>query len=1295
MLSTTPTPAHIDSTTPWKLDSAASDHFAGVNHVREKTFVTNGITVGVANGNSMQQVATAPLPFENIPEGADGASLFANMPNPLLGCGRFVKEGCYVVLDTPTAQVIDKKTGNVIISADFEPWSATWNVYPNKPQRPILPGPTQTRYPRPPLETPTKLANNAYRIHTKGELATFYGGSAGWPVKSTWIDAINRGSYASWPGLTAAMVHKHYKRSEFTVLGHLHARRSGIQSTKKQVPVAEMPVADLVQEENASLTPPRPGILLTTTRHVGAHLIAFSSLKSYIATDFCGRFPDMSSRGMNYIFILYDYDSNTILAAPTKSRHGPAMIEAYDKCYKQLTDAGLTPVLQYLDNEISKDLIESIKTKKLNYQLASPNDHRLNPAERAVQTFKNHFVSILTGCDRAFPKYLWCRLIPQAVQTLNFLRKSRINPKLSAHDQVFGVFDYNRTPLAPLGTKVVIHERPKQRGTWSAHGQLGWLTGPAMHHYRHFQINVSSTGGDRVSDTVEFIPTNYIMPRTSSRDRIAAALDEITHAIANPCPRSPFLNGEQTQEIVNELSDIFSTHEQPPRVVPLRPRPKTPSAQPPPRVARPRIQPLPYPNGTVIAKVFDNTVYNGTIHHHDARRNLYKIIYTDGDSEELTHSEVAKELHLEKKRLSKPARLLTHADPWTTQQSGRRRSPRITKLHSAGFCNAANNLSPNWYDAVADIRQPYKYANSVLDKETGKQLEYRQLINHPRLKTAWLHAGGNEFGRLFQGMNDTKGIERVKGTNTCFWIPKHMVPRDKKVTYPRIVCDEKPDKDEVNRVRITAQGQLLEYLGDVATETAGLTTTKILFNSVLSTAHAKFMALDISNMYLNTHLKDFQYMKFRLNIIPQDVIDQYNLLDLVDKDGWVYCEIRKAIYGLKESGKLANIQLKKVLANADYHPCRFTHGLYRHKTRPIAFSLVVDDFGVKYTNKCDAEHLLSVLSAKYPMKADWTGTRYLGMSLKWTYANIHKDRNVQLSMPGYVNESLILFGHILKTPTHAASPYTAPIYGKHQQMATVITAPTFTDKEVKRLQNICGRFLYYARAIDSTMMHALNDLATQITTGTMSTTKAIDCFLNYAATHPNASITYYASDMILKCDSDAAYLVAPKARSRAGGYIYLGNHCVNTQIINAPIMVIATILKMVVGSAAEAEIAALYHCAQELVPLRTACIELGHKQPTTGTPLRTDNSTANGILNGTLHQKRSKAIDMRFYWLQDRVSQKMFKVAWAPGKVNLADYYTKHHPSKHVRRVRPLYTTQANSPRDMQGCVELLAAAAA
>ena len=165
---------------------------------------------------------------------------------------------------------------------------------------------------------------------------------------------------------------------------------------------------------------------------------------------------------MKYILVLYDYDRNLIAAQPIKSNKGTTITETYESIYAKLKEAGVTPILQYLDNETSKELIASIKRKNLKFQLAAPHDHQLNPAERAVSTFKNHFIAILAGCDERFPKYLWCQLIPQAVITLNMLQQSRINPKLSAHDQVFGTFNYQRTPLAPLGTKVIIHERPDQ-----------------------------------------------------------------------------------------------------------------------------------------------------------------------------------------------------------------------------------------------------------------------------------------------------------------------------------------------------------------------------------------------------------------------------------------------------------------------------------------------------------------------------------------------------------------------------------------------------------------------------------------------------------------------------------------------------------------------------------------------------------------------------------------------------------------------------------------------------------------
>ena len=126
-----------------------------------------------------------------------------------------------------------------------------------------------------------------------------------------------------------------------------------------------------------------------------------------------------------------------------KSRTAPDLVAAYNELHQQLLDGGVKPVQQRLDNEISKVLTKAITDKDIKYQLASPNDHRLNLAERAIQTFKNHFISILHGTERHFPAWLWCQIIPQVIITLNMLRRSRINPKLSPYTQIFGVLDYN------------------------------------------------------------------------------------------------------------------------------------------------------------------------------------------------------------------------------------------------------------------------------------------------------------------------------------------------------------------------------------------------------------------------------------------------------------------------------------------------------------------------------------------------------------------------------------------------------------------------------------------------------------------------------------------------------------------------------------------------------------------------------------------------------------------------------------------------------------------------------------
>ena len=195
-----------------------------------------------------------------------------------------------------------------------------------------------------------------------------------------------------------------------------------------------------------------------------------------------------------------------------------------------------------------------------------------------------------------------------------------------------------------------------------------------------------------------------------------------------------------------------------------------------------------------------------------------------------------------------------------------------------------------------------------------------------------------------------------------------------------------------------------------------------------------------------------------------------------------------------------------------------------------------------------------------------------------------------------------------------------------------------TDAELKIKQKVTGKFLFYARAIDNTMLYALNDIASA--KNSKETLATVKYFLNYAASNPNAKIWYRASDMILQLDSEAAYLVCPEARSRAGGFFFLGNK--DRNLFNGPIHVLAKSIKGAMASAAEAEVAAMFMNAREAVPTRQGLIALG--QPQLATPMNTDNSTATGIINNNIKQKRLKVIDMRFYWIQERERQGMFNV---------------------------------------------------
>jgi hypothetical protein len=238
-------------------------------------------------------------------------------------------------------------------------------------------------------------------------------------------------------------------------------------------------------------------------------------------------------------------------------------------------------------------------------------------------------------------------------------------------------------------------------------------------------------------------------------------------------------------------------------------------------------------------------------------------------------------------------------------------------------------------------------------------------------------------------------------------------------------------------------------------------------------------------------------MKMLLSRFPEEIIQKYNLNALA-VDGWVYIEIRKGMYDLKQAGLLSNQLLQTRLAPFSYYPARHTTGLWLHKTRPISFTLVVDDFAVKYVRKQHAEHLRNALLRTYELKTDWTATVYSSMTLKLDYYK----RTCDISMPGYVSNILSKFQYAApKHPQHTPSWYVTPVYGAKTQYATKNETPPLTAQQCLTIQKVNGSVLYYARAVDPTVLMPLNDIATEQNKATEKTQAATNQLLDYLATH--------------------------------------------------------------------------------------------------------------------------------------------------------------------------------------------------
>jgi hypothetical protein len=181
-----------------------------------------------------------------------------------------------------------------------------------------------------------------------------------------------------------------------------------------------------------------------------------NAIMGTIYTNITGAFLVHFFKSMQYVFVAYIYDLNVIIVRAMPSCTNASMVQVLTKVISILKSVGYHPALNVMDNECSAAFKKYIRSEAINIQLIPPHNHQANSTKRAIATFKEHFIAALATIDMLCPLQLWDENLLQVELTLNMVHFSRQNPTKSANQKVYGSFDFNKTPLAPLGTKDLV-----------------------------------------------------------------------------------------------------------------------------------------------------------------------------------------------------------------------------------------------------------------------------------------------------------------------------------------------------------------------------------------------------------------------------------------------------------------------------------------------------------------------------------------------------------------------------------------------------------------------------------------------------------------------------------------------------------------------------------------------------------------------------------------------------------------------------------------------------------------------
>jgi hypothetical protein len=481
----------------------------------------------------MKSTHTAELPLPGIPKQARTVHVFPSLGTNLVGVTPLTQAGCSVHFEGTTCTI--QCPGGETITCHATP-QGLWALQIHE---------LHQQYDHFAFSAKPAIGHDC----TPANIVAFHHAALFSPALSTLTKALKKGYLPPLPGLTETLLRKYPPDLEATTMGHLDNRRKNIQSTKaKRVTFPDDQEEDPFPEQPKDNN--RTNFCFLTT----------SEPKHIVYTDQTGRLPQPSNSGNNYLLIAYDYDSNSILLRPYKNKTAQVLMDTIAQVHDTLTRGGCRPLFHRLDNECPAEVKAFFKERTVDYQLAPPHDHRVNAAERAIRTSKNHLAAGWWSMDDHFPMSLWDKTISQAELTLNLLRGSRINPKLSAWEQIHGRYDFNRTPIAPPGIKVLAHMKAEQRLTWSPHAFPAWYIGPALEHYRCYTVwNIKTRHPCHVNQLIWFPPKPF--PKLTSADLLRATIEDLRTILLSPPTETYIGNMEQSQrgELI-QFSDILHNH---------------------------------------------------------------------------------------------------------------------------------------------------------------------------------------------------------------------------------------------------------------------------------------------------------------------------------------------------------------------------------------------------------------------------------------------------------------------------------------------------------------------------------------------------------------------------------------------------------------------------------------------------------------------------------------------------------------------------------------------------------------